>query len=93
VRGFGFLLCFATLPQEVRQKLFDELSALNADRDFSFLLRQVGMFSFTGLSPAQVRACAHLLMPIMPFITGKSGRGSSASGWSWHCACKGSPAT
>ena len=39
----------------MRQELFDELTKLNAERDFSFLLRQVGMFSFTGLSPAQVR--------------------------------------
>ena len=50
-----------TRAQEVRQELYDELTKLSADRDFSFLLRQVGMFSFTGLSPAQVRgAAAHL---------------------------------
>lgn len=40
--------------QSVRQVLFDELTKLNGDKDWSFILRQLGMFSFTGLNPAQV---------------------------------------
>ena len=40
--------------QSVRQQLYDELTKLNSDRDWSFVLRQIGMFSFTGLTPAQV---------------------------------------
>ena len=44
--------------QTVRQDLYDELVARDGDEDFSFLLRQVGMFSFTGLTPAQARARA-----------------------------------
>ncbi|KAK9799361.1 hypothetical protein WJX73_001924 [Symbiochloris irregularis] len=38
----------------VRQKLYDELVKLNGDKDWSFITNQIGMFSFTGLSPAQV---------------------------------------
>ncbi len=38
----------------MRQKLFDVLSAKVAGKDFSYLLTQRGMFSYTGLSPAQV---------------------------------------
>lgn len=34
--------------------LYDELTKINSDRDWSFILRQLGMFSFTGLTPAQV---------------------------------------
>ncbi len=41
--------------QTVRQDLYDELVKLNGDKDWSFILRQLGMFSFTGLNPAQVR--------------------------------------
>ena len=41
--------------QDVRQVLHDELAKLNGDKDWSFILRQLGMFSFTGLNPAQVR--------------------------------------
>jgi len=40
--------------KSVRQLLFDELTKLNPDKDWSFVLKQIGMFSFTGLSPAQV---------------------------------------
>ena len=42
--------------QTVRQDLYDELVKLNGDKDWSFILRQLGMFSFTGLNPAQVRS-------------------------------------
>jgi aromatic-amino-acid transaminase len=39
---------------EVRQMLHARLSALRPDRDFSFLISQRGMFSYTGLSAEQV---------------------------------------
>ena len=38
----------------VRQLLQDELTAAAPSRDWSFVTRQIGMFSFTGLTPAQV---------------------------------------
>jgi aromatic-amino-acid transaminase len=38
----------------MRQKLFEVLSAKVAGRDFSYFVTQQGMFSFTGLTPAQV---------------------------------------
>ena len=38
----------------MRQKLYDVLSAKVAGKDFSYLLNQRGMFSYTGLSAAQV---------------------------------------
>ncbi|KAH9798912.1 Aspartate aminotransferase [Citrus sinensis] len=40
--------------KNVRQKLFDSLSAKDkSGKDWSFILRQIGMFSFTGLNKAQ----------------------------------------
>lgn len=38
----------------VRKMLYDDLVKLNPDKDWSFVTRQIGMFSFTGLNPAQV---------------------------------------
>ncbi|MBN9422253.1 MAG: aromatic amino acid aminotransferase [Candidatus Accumulibacter sp. 66-26] len=38
----------------MRQKLYDVLSARLPGRDFSYFVKQRGMFSYTGLSPAQV---------------------------------------
>lgn len=39
----------------VRQKLYDSLCAKDkSGKDWSFILKQIGMFSFTGLSKAQV---------------------------------------
>lgn len=38
----------------VRQVLYDHLVRLNPDKDWKFILEQIGMFSFTGMSPAQV---------------------------------------
>ena len=38
----------------VRGMLYDELVKLNPDKDWSFVTRQIGMFSYTGLNPAQV---------------------------------------
>ncbi|KAJ4827250.1 Aspartate aminotransferase, chloroplastic [Turnera subulata] len=40
--------------KNVRQKLFDSLSAKDkSGKDWSFILKQIGMFSFTGLSKSQ----------------------------------------
>ncbi|MGF6163160.1 aromatic-amino-acid transaminase [Pseudomonas sp. 2725] len=41
---------------KMRAQLVDGLSKLMPERDFSFLQRQEGMFAYTGLSAAQVRA-------------------------------------
>ena len=38
----------------MRQKLYDVLTAKIAGKDFSYLIKQRGMFSYTGLSPEQV---------------------------------------
>ena len=38
----------------MRQKLYDVLTAKIAGKDFSYLIKQRGMFSYTGLSAAQV---------------------------------------
>jgi len=38
----------------VRQLLVDALNKRMPERDWSFITRQIGMFSFTGLSEAQV---------------------------------------
>jgi len=40
--------------KQMRQRLVDGLRAHGVKRDFSFILRQRGMFSYTGLSAAQV---------------------------------------
>jgi aspartate aminotransferase, chloroplastic len=41
--------------KNVRQKLYDSLSAKDkSGKDWSFILRQIGMFSYTGLNKAQV---------------------------------------
>jgi aspartate aminotransferase len=38
----------------VRQRLYDELSTKDeSSKDWSFVLKQIGMFSFTGLNKAQ----------------------------------------
>ncbi|MCG7656687.1 aromatic amino acid transaminase [Wielerella bovis] len=38
----------------MRQKLYDVLSARQPEKDYSYFIRQRGMFSYTGLSVAQV---------------------------------------
>ena len=38
----------------VRKMLHDNLAELMPEKDFSFILKQIGMFSYTGLSPEQV---------------------------------------
>lgn len=41
--------------KNVRQKLYDSLMAKDkSGKDWSFILKQIGMFSFTGLNKAQV---------------------------------------
>jgi len=40
--------------KSVRSLLQKELERASPDRDWSFVTRQIGMFSFTGLTPAQV---------------------------------------
>ena len=46
--------------KNVRQKLYDSLSAKDkSGKDWSFILKQIGMFSFTGLNKAQVIASSH----------------------------------
>ncbi len=39
----------------LRSKLVDTLASKGVDRDFSFITRQNGMFSFSGLTPDQVK--------------------------------------
>lgn len=40
--------------KEMRQKFVDLLKEYGAEQDFSFIVKQNGMFSFSGLSPEQV---------------------------------------
>eukprot|EP01025_Chloroclados_australasicus_P018885 TRINITY_DN2007_c0_g1_i1.p1 TRINITY_DN2007_c0_g1~~TRINITY_DN2007_c0_g1_i1.p1 ORF type:complete len:468 (-),score=59.23 TRINITY_DN2007_c0_g1_i1:667-2070(-) len=40
--------------KNVRQILYDSLTKLNPDKDWSFVTSQIGMFSYTGLTPKQV---------------------------------------
>lgn len=40
--------------KDVRKVLYDNLVRLNPDKDWSFVLNQIGMFTYTGMSPAQV---------------------------------------
>lgn len=39
--------------QGVRQDLYDALVEINPDKDWSFVLKQIGMFTFTGMTPQQ----------------------------------------
>lgn len=42
--------------KNVRKRLYDSLSAKDkSGKDWSFILKQIGMFSFTGLNKAQVK--------------------------------------
>ena len=43
-----------TRIQAMRQKLYEVLTARVPGKDFSYFTKQRGMFSYTGLSPAQV---------------------------------------
>lgn len=40
--------------RNVRQELYDHISRINKDKDWSFIIKQIGMFSYTGMTPAQV---------------------------------------
>lgn len=43
--------------ERVRGELQRALEAKYPDKDWSFITKQIGMFSFTGLTPTQVRRC------------------------------------
>lgn len=64
---------FTCCVQTVRQKLYDELVKLNSDKDWSFITDQIGMFSFTGLSPAQVCPLGPVLQGSLVLCSGKTG--------------------
>lgn len=54
--------------KNVRHKLFDSLSSKDkSGKDWSFVLKQIGMFSFTGLNKAQVIACSHLALSFLEY--------------------------
>ena len=42
----------------MRQALVDGLKKAGSDRDWSSIVKQIGMFSFTGLTPPQVEYLA-----------------------------------
>lgn len=48
--GNSYFVCVQT----VRQVLKDHLEKISPDKDWSFITSQIGMFSFTGLTPPQV---------------------------------------
>ena len=50
----GELTQMRTRIRTMRNMLADEMARIGAKRDFSFVTRQNGMFSFTGLSPEQI---------------------------------------
>jgi len=50
----GEVTAMRTRIKAMRQKLFDVLTARVPGRDFGYFLHQRGMFSYTGLTPAQV---------------------------------------
>ena len=44
--------------QKVRHELYSHLKSKDpGEKDWSFVLSQIGMFSYTGLSPSQVQFC------------------------------------
>lgn len=52
----GEMQMMAGRIKTVRQKLYDSLTAKETKgKDWSFILKQIGMFSFTGLNKTQVR--------------------------------------
>lgn len=50
----GELAAMRNRIRKMRQVLADEMARIGSKRDFSFVTRQNGMFSFTGLSPEQI---------------------------------------
>ncbi len=50
----GELAAMRNRIRTMRKALADEMARLGSKRDFSFVTRQNGMFSFTGLSPEQI---------------------------------------
>lgn len=61
-------VCKLCKLQKVRKDLYDELTKIHPEKDWSFILRQIGMFSFTGLTPKQVRWLLCLLKSPLPLI-------------------------
>lgn len=56
--------------KNVRQKLYDSLCAKDkSGKDWSFILKQIGMFSFTGLNKAQVIAFIIFSLFHMAFVS------------------------
>ncbi|MEZ4717161.1 MAG: aminotransferase class I/II-fold pyridoxal phosphate-dependent enzyme [Caldilineaceae bacterium] len=47
----------------MRHLFVETLNEKGVDRDFSFIARQRGMFSFSGLNPEQVKALCATAMP------------------------------
>ena len=62
--------------KQVRQKLYDELSSKDKKgKDWSFILKQIGMFSFTGLSKTQVfriNVIVHLYFHMLMNVIGET---------------------
>jgi aspartate/tyrosine/aromatic aminotransferase len=50
------LLAMSLRIQDMRKDLFDELTRLETPGNWEHITSQIGMFSFTGLSPAQAKA-------------------------------------
>merc|ERR1712070_1047010 len=50
------LLAMSVRIQDMRKELFDELARLGTPGTWNHITDQIGMFSFTGLSPAQSKA-------------------------------------
>lgn len=48
------LACMRDRIRSMREALVSEMQALGTTRDFSFVTRQAGMFSFTGFTPEQM---------------------------------------
>jgi aspartate/tyrosine/aromatic aminotransferase len=44
--------------KSMRQQLHDHLVDINPDKDWSFILRQIGMFSYTGVAHQSHASCA-----------------------------------
>jgi len=50
------LLAMSVRIQDMRKELLDELTRLGTPGSWTHITSQIGMFSFTGLSPAQSKA-------------------------------------
>lgn len=52
----GELVTMSGRINDMRNKLFNELTNLNNSKDWSHIKKQIGMFAYTGLRPDQVQA-------------------------------------